>query len=256
MITKKSLLLNNINLFMALHLRKLVHHWKVLLRDKAFVASLLVGLAVFLSALFVIEVVGTFKDSFNFPSVGDSFLNLLPVLNLDFLFIWGFYLVVFLVVTYPIFFKPETTPFVLKTFGLLLLVRSCFNLLTDVGPPDGFHFEDIALNNPLRDLTFRNDLFFSGHTSVPFLAFLIFKNTIFRWFMLFASIVLASTVLFMHVHYSIDVFAAPFIAYGVYVLSGNIFGGLNRRFKKRIKKYGWKALQRKMWKLKDKIIHK
>ncbi|MBT4917065.1 hypothetical protein HN709_02470 [Candidatus Peregrinibacteria bacterium] len=241
---------------MKLHFRKLVHHWKVLLGDKAYSVSLLVGILVFLSSIFVTDIVGTFKDSFDLPAVGDSLLNLLPVLNLDFLFIWGFYLVIFLIVLYPLFISPEKAPFVLKTFGILMLVRACFNLLTDIGPPDGFHFEHIVLNNPLKDLAFRNDLFFSGHTAVPFLAFLIFKNTVFRWFMLVASVILGSTVLLMHVHYSIDVFAAPFIAHGVYVLSDNIFNRLNIRFRKRIKSHGWKSLQQKVEKIKNKIIHK
>jgi hypothetical protein len=37
------------------------------------------------------------------------------------------------------------------------------------------------------------------------------------------SIILASTVLLMHVHYSIDVAAAYFITYGVYVLGNKMF---------------------------------
>jgi len=241
---------------MFLFLRKLVHHWKVLLGDRAYVVSLLLGAAVFVASIFVTEIVGEFKDSVHLPSVGDSLLDVLPVVNLEHLFIWGFYFVIFLLIVYPMFFKPERGPFVLKTFGLLMLTRACFNLLTDVGPPAGFHFENILLNNPLKDLTFRNDLFFSGHTAVPFLAFLLFKGTYFRWFMLFASVVLASTVLLMHVHYSIDVFAAPFIAYGVYALSDNIFNKLNIRFSRRIKKYGWKAFQRELRQLKSKIINK
>ena len=67
---------------MKLHFRKLVHHWKVLLGDKAYSVSLLVGILVFLSSIFVTDIVGTFKDSFDLPAVGDSLLNLLPVLNL------------------------------------------------------------------------------------------------------------------------------------------------------------------------------
>ena len=40
--------------------------------------------------------------------------------------------------------------------------------------------------------------------------------------MLASSIILGITVLLMHVHYSIDVFSAYFIVYGIYVL-GNKF---------------------------------
>jgi hypothetical protein len=42
--------------------------------------------------------------------------------------------------------------------------------------------------------------------------------------MLGASIVLAITVLLMHVHYSIDVASAYFITYGVYKVGDQLFG--------------------------------
>jgi len=73
-------------------------------------------------------------------------------------------------------------------------------------------------------LTYANDLFFSGHVGLPFLGFLIFKDKKIRYFMLSASIILAVTVLLMHVHYSIDVAAAYFITYSIYALGKRLFG--------------------------------
>ena len=60
---------------------------------------------------------------------------------------------------------------------------------------------------------------------------------------------MAATVLFMHVHYSIDVFAAFFIAYGVYAFSDKVFNHLNLRFYKKIKLHGWSAFQKRLLKL-------
>jgi membrane-associated phospholipid phosphatase len=230
---------------------KFVHHWKVLLKDRAYLVSLILGFAVLAGALTVNYLVSFYQDSFNFASVGDFILDDIPTYNLDFLFRWGFYGVISMIVLYPVLFKPEIAPFVLKTYGILILVRSCFIVLTHVGPPAGFFYGDPSLFEELSVFRFKNDLFFSGHTSVPFLAFLLFKKSHFKWVMLLSSFVMGVTVLLMHVHYSIDVFAAFFIAYGIYGFSDKIFNNLNIRFRKRIKIHGWKAFQRRLNRLRD-----
>lgn len=234
---------------------KLVHHWKVLLKDRAYVISLLMGFAVLFGAVVVNEFASTFKDASTYAPVGDLLLDGLPTYNLEFLFTWGFYGVLLAIIFYPLIFKPEIAPFVLKTFGILLLARSAFMILTNFGPPEGFFYnQEILINGAIESSSifrYRNDLFFSGHTSTPFLAFLLFKNTKFKWFMLLASFVMAATVLLMHVHYSIDVFAAYFIAYGVYAFSDKVFNNLNLRFKNKIRIHGWKAFQERIIKLRE-----
>ncbi len=72
-------------------------------------------------------------------------------------------------------------------------------------------------------MDFKNDLFFSGHTAVPFLGFLLFKNRKVKYTFLGASIIMAITVLLMHVHYSIDVFSAFFITYGTFKIGEWLF---------------------------------
>ena len=76
-------------------------------------------------------------------------------------------------------------------------------------------------------LDFKNALFFSGHTAVPFLGFLLFRKEKIGIFFLIATIVMALTVLFMHVHYSIDVFAALFITWGSYGIGEWLFRKIN-----------------------------
>lgn len=237
---------------------KISHHWKILIRDRAYKLSLLTGILVFAAGFFVNYYFSLYHDNFIYASVGDSILNVLPTYDLEFLFIDGFYVIIFLLFAYPILVRPELAPFMLKTFGLLMLLRSGFIVLTHVGPPEGFFYgvtEDVY-GGPLKRFIFRNDLFFSGHTSIPFLGFLLLRGEKFRWFFFASSIVMGATVLLMHVHYSIDVFSAFFIAHGIYVLSDRIFNDLNLRFARKIKIHGWKALQKRMVSLHERKMKK
>jgi membrane-associated phospholipid phosphatase len=67
-----------------------------------------------------------------------------------------------------------------------------------------------------QNLNFQNDLFFSGHTAIPFLGFFLFRRSPLRYVFLVGSLVMAFVVLAMHLHYSIDVFSAFFITYCSY----------------------------------------
>jgi hypothetical protein len=58
------------------------------------------------------------------------------------------------------------------------------------------------------------DLFFSGHTSVMFLLFLSTNSARMKWFLLAGTVFVGVGVVLQHVHYSGDVYAAPFFAYG------------------------------------------
>ncbi len=222
------------------------------MQDRAYLISLLIGCLVFAASFVVNYYFSLYHDSNNYAPVGDLILDQIPTYNLHILFTWGFYSIIGIAFAYPFFVRQELMPFTLKTFGILMLVRSCFIVLTHVGPPVGFFYEYhpsadtmASVINPFRELIFRNDLFFSGHTAVPFLAFLLFKDSKLKWFMLFSAFLMGSTVLLMHVHYSIDVFAAFFITHGIYALSDKVFNNLNLKFAMKINMHGWKALQQK-----------
>ncbi len=86
-------------------------------------------------------------------------------------------------------------------------------------PPTPFPLRDpfVEFFGDSRQLT--RDLFFSGHTATLFLFFLTSQTKIFKSIFLTAAILVACCVLLQHVHYSIDVAAAPFFAYAAYRLS-------------------------------------
>jgi hypothetical protein len=75
-----------------------------------------------------------------------------------------------------------------------------------------------------NSIFYGSDLFFSGHTGMPFLAALAFWH-IPQWriFYLALTVFFGSVVLLGHYHYSIDVLAALFITHGVFQVSCWLF---------------------------------
>ena len=157
--------------------------------------------------------------------VGDILLDNIPVINLNFLIIEGALFSLVFVKLFIIFRRPRYLLFTLKTLALFIAVRAVFISLTHVGiypdavgPSLGF-FDGIYFY-----LNLQTGFFFSGHTGMPFLIALIFwKDFPIRVVLLSLSFIFAVAVLFAHIHYSIDVFAAPFMAYGIFKMAQHFF---------------------------------
>ena len=176
---------------------------------------ILISLILLALAYLVSFIASTYVDSIITTIVPDLILDHIPVLDLDMVFGYGIIIVISTIFIYTVFFRIKDAHRVTFQFSLLLFVRSFFMVLTHLGKP--------AVAKAVTDLpafyqlfNFHNDLFFSAHTAVPFMAFLIFRKEKIGKFFLLMAIILAITVLFMHVHYSIDVFSAFFITFGVY----------------------------------------
>jgi len=158
-------------------------------------------------------------------SVTDLVLDHIPTINLEYLFTYGITIIIALIFIYPLFFKIKELHVVISQFSLLILVRSFFIILTHLQQP-----ADAIISNLPKVFdwfTFNNDLFFSAHTAIPFLGFLLFRKEKIGIFFFIATLVMAATVLLMHVHYSIDVFAAIFITYGTYRFGKFLFKKIN-----------------------------
>jgi hypothetical protein len=96
-----------------------------------------------------------------------------------------------------------------------------FVSLTHIGP---YPTKLVLESNLLDFITTGNDLFFSGHTGLPFLIALIYWDHVYiRRLFIIASIVFGAVVLLSHLHYSIDVFAAFFITYAIYHIALLVF---------------------------------
>ena len=158
-------------------------------------------------------------------SVHDILLDNLPVVNLDFMIVGGA-IALWVVAWWLLITKPSHLIFGTKTVALFIIARAFFFSLTHVGPyPHGIPPGPQNLGwGFYKLLTFQGNFFFSGHTGFPFLMALIFWDDDFwRPFFIVMSVLFGASVLLAHVHYSIDVFAAPFIVYGVYKIAGRWF---------------------------------
>ncbi|MCK9186896.1 hypothetical protein M0P48_05730 [Candidatus Gracilibacteria bacterium] len=213
--------------------------YKVVSNHKCFWFSLFISFCILVGGVVAVFYASQFNDTFFYPPVGDLILDNIDTYDLSFWFTYGVYMLIGFIFLYVILLVPERLPFVFKTYGLLLFVRAIFILLTNFGPPVGFFYGAGAPadNYLLQNFLFRNDLFFSGHVALPFIGYLLLRGTnrVVELIILIGSFVMAVTVLLMHVHYSIDVFAAFFITYGVYSLSNEVFGRINERI------FGWRG---------------
>ena len=162
------------------------------------------------------------RPTYNY--VGDLILDNIPVIDLSFIII-EIGLVAIILGTLFVFSKPRYVLFTLKAIALLIIIRAFFISLTHVGiHPDGI-VPGLGLFDAVYTyLKFQTGLFFSGHTGMPFLMALIFwDNLRARYTFLSLSLIFAVAVLLAHVHYSIDVFAAPFMAYGIFKIAQHFF---------------------------------
>jgi hypothetical protein len=109
---------------------------------------------------------------------------------------------------------PATLLVAMQAYALMVVFRIIAMSLMPLEPPPSM----LPLNDPLVELfgtgrLLTKDLFFSGHTSTLFLLFLVTPRGVLKAVFLACTVVVACCVLVQHVHYSVDVFVAPFVAY-------------------------------------------
>ncbi len=159
------------------------------------------------------------------PSVRDIFLDNLPLVNMGFVIVGGA-IVLWVFAWVLLIVHPRYLIFSTKAIALYIISRAFFFSLTHIGPfplrySPGPHNDGYGLYHLV---TFQGNFFYSGHTAFPFLLALIFwENKKLRYLFLFLTVFFGASVLLAHVHYSIDVFAAPFIVYGMFVISTKFF---------------------------------
>lgn len=171
---------------------------------------ILLSLAIVAAATFLDYYSGVYVSTTEVAAVPDLILDHIGPVDLGFFYVYGYLILCFTLFLYPFVLHIRTLHVVVSQFSFLVMLRAVFVLLTHLQTPaDG-----ITVDFPwiFKGISFQNDMFFSGHTAIPFLGFLLFDGKI-RYFFLCGSISLGTVVLLMHLHYSIDVFSAFFITY-------------------------------------------
>lgn len=193
---------------------------KVYFKNKDFLISFSIAIVLFAIGFGANFAAGTYASRVASNSVTDIILSNVRVYNVYYLFTYGIFIVWIPVVILSIL-HPQRIPFVLKSIALFLIIRAVFVSITHIGPFPT-HMDIVGNFNSVMNFT--GDLFFSGHTGLPFLMALIFwqyKNL--RYFFIACSIFFGIVVLLAHVHYSIDVLGAFFITYTILHIAEIIF---------------------------------
>jgi membrane-associated phospholipid phosphatase len=119
--------------------------------------------------------------------------------------------------------KPQLIHLAILTYSVMVTFRIAGMYILPLNPPETM----ILLNDPFVQMfgsgeILTKDLFFSGHTATLFMLYLVSRNKIIKYAFLICTILVAICVLLQHVHYSIDVFAAPFFTFASYKISSSI----------------------------------
>ena len=156
--------------------------------------------------------------------VGDLLLDHLPIVNLNFIIVEGALWAVFFSAVL-VLAKPNYIIFSLKAVSVFLAIRAVFVAVTHLGIYPG---QIVPGPGPFDQfyvaLGLQTGYFFSAHTGMPFLMALIFwEEKIWRYVYLAASAIFGISVLLAHVHYSIDVLAAPLMTYSIFKFAEYMF---------------------------------
>ena len=151
-------------------------------------------------------------------SFNDPIMKYFSPISLDLPMFIALYLAHILAV-YLAFKHPETFLHLAIGYFLVYFFRIFSISLIPLDPPIG----TIILDDPILywfgggDIT--KDLFYSGHTSSTFMAFLITKNKKAKTFIGISLLIIVVGMLLQRVHYSIDVYAAFFFTFTAYRLA-------------------------------------
>ena len=193
-------------------------NWSAFFRNKHFRNEFIISVIALALTLISLTKFLNYVESRNGVMLPDPLLKLFNSVNLTWItFILIYFSIIFII--FSLSSNPKKLIFTVQCYIILILIRIFMMYLVPLNPPADM----ILLNDPFvqffatgQPLT--KDLFFSGHTATIFLFYLVSEKKLFKAFFLIATVLVGTSVLLQHVHYSIDVASAPFFAYISYRL--------------------------------------
>lgn len=201
------------------YLREIKNVWQDRLLNKNFRLRFflsLITLGIILVRLSKFLCYNETRPGFSFT---DPILSLFQPIDVTW-FTFGLIYLALIIALVSLSFSPEKFLIAIQSYSFIALFRLTTIYMLPLNPPQTI----IPLDDPFIEFfgngdTLLRDLFFSGHTSTMFLLFLTSTNIKLRPVFLTCTILVAAAVLIQHVHYTVDVVAAPFFAYTSYRLA-------------------------------------
>jgi len=155
--------------------------------------------------------------------LNDWLLNIIPSHDASisiFIFVWAITLLLIIRMVQ----QPNIFIVMLWAYVIMSILRVGSITFTALNAPVGFIelVDPVVSNIFYRHTLISKDLFFSGHTSTAFLMFLCLTKKSDKIFAFVGTLVIASLLLLQHVHYSVDILAAPVFAFISYLISKKI----------------------------------
>jgi len=191
-------------------------------RDKRY--QLIIGTVIMFAIIFTLPVFFAHIEKRKGAVLNDWLLARIPAHNVSvliFAIIWAMILLILV--------RAIKSPSIYITYcwtlAFVCLVRFVTLSVVALDPPPGM----IPLVDPLSSVFYGNnvsitkDLFFSGHTTTMFLILLCLQRRTDKIIALIAAFAVAYLLLVQHIHYTIDILAAPVVVYPCYRLTRWLF---------------------------------
>jgi hypothetical protein len=197
-------------------------NWKQALAEPSFRRKGLFSLCLLLAVALYIPHFFLFIQARKGITLNDYLLNYITPRNLSW-FIFPLMYSVIILCLINISSLPELLLRSLQAYTLMMVLRMLILYFIPLEPERML----IPLEDPFIGKFFYSggiitkDLFFSGHVSTMFLLVLLNPVPYLRNFLLLSTFIIAAFILIQHVHYTIDVVAAPLFAWISYLLSGH-----------------------------------
>ncbi|MEI7703987.1 MAG: phosphatase PAP2-related protein [Deltaproteobacteria bacterium] len=194
--------------------------WKQAWADRGFRLRLLVVPPVLVATLTALAALVKWVERRPGAVLPDPVLAMLPPRDAT----WPIFALIYSGILLAVFLLARTPVRLLlgvQAYVAMALLRIVVMWATPLDPPAGM----IVLADPLVQVIggaaepLTRDLFFSGHTSTMFLLFLAVPGRAAKAFFLACTGGVAILVLLQHVHYTVDVLAAPVFAYAAWRVS-------------------------------------
>jgi len=200
---------------------KIFQKHKIYWRRRAFITSVITGLVLLTISIFINNYAQAYAASHISNSVTDILLDNITPLDVHLIYSEGAIIFLFILAA-ALFREPKYIPFVFKSIAFFIITRSLFMVLTHLAPPATAIY--INPTDYIQSLSQGDDLFFSGHNGLPaLLSFIFWEKKYLRYIFLVCTIIGGTAVILGHLHYSIDVFAALFISFGILHISKKLF---------------------------------
>jgi putative flippase GtrA len=182
-------------------------------------SRMILGTVLGLIVVYILPHFFSYIEKRNGTLLNDWLLDRIPPHNVSvliFAIIWGMVILILIRAIY----NPSIYITYCWGFVLVCIARFITIILVPLDPPTGL----IPLTDPLTGVFYGNaliikDLFFSGHTATLTLVFLCLRKRNDKIIAFCAVVAVAVLLLVQHIHYTIDILAAPFITYACYRLA-------------------------------------